>query len=260
MQDYLVISLLDNDEDRMQSLLSMLNGVFRLKGTRMVLIANGADIDRITFEGRNVLPFTAFVSGLDSLTESVDKEESLIFYDTLGEDVISKTLEVMKGTRLNTLMTVGDDTEFLKRVNAKESANVIRTLMVTAEGDRIFIYPESLGYTRENVIDSLIQVDSLTSDGHFSRNKPFAMIMDIDDVHWSEVEVIARHIGMNLELVPAKPLPRHKQYDAILCFSNPGYEPSLVLSFGLPFDYMNAPLQLPMAFKTALEAMEILGA
>lgn len=239
MVNYTVVAILARDDEAVLSALDGLSQKASDKSSRLIVVADLERVRSLCLSYSKALPFSAFAYDNPSLLAEMKNSEQLILLDA-GKDVMGKSVGVMNNLPPRILYTYGDDLEYRDFLISEASPNILNRLIFTPDWVKIFPYPGKLEVTRENVIDLMITISSITQSENFNQSLPFALVgAEGQDVREDEILRIAKHLGLGVEVVHDSSKVFDKEYKAILSFDDLGFTDAMSIYYGLPFVCLN---------------------
>lgn len=242
MKEYLVLRVLKEEEGAVLEVMNTLLNLLKEDKGEIVYIGSLEKARSIAKKTGIALPFSSFVDNFNDLLESKDRKERFIFYnlDKSEKNGFEIATHIMDNSSCVSYLTLGDHEKYYSKLVMEALPNVLMTLVLSEDGLMIFPYPRSLEITRESLIDTLINVDSITNNPFFNQGEPFVLIKEKrSDIAYDSVMKIAEKLNMHLELSDDIRKIDKDKCRAVLTFSDNFGNGQMRLFFGLPFYYMN---------------------
>ena len=259
MTDYMVLAINEEERDLIASVFTTLSNLMKENKCNVIYVGSLEKVRPVALEEGLVLPFFSFVSSFEELDEVRGDGERMIFFDEEG-DAFSTCLHIMENTACRTFLYLGSHEKYFSRLVLEARPNLLSSVILSDSGNCIFPFPRSVELTRENIMDALINVDSLTANPFFDTGKPFILIDEKRrDIDYQWIVESAKRIGLKVVLKTREEIEGKADARAILSFSTLSHDEDLTIYFGLPFWYINA-FRLPdKAIAGALRITKIIS-
>lgn len=259
MTDYMVLAINEEERDFIASVFTTLSNLMKENKCNVIYVGSLEKVRPVALEEGLFLPFFSFVSSFEELDEVRGDGERMIFFDEEG-DAFSSCLHIMENTACRTFLYLGNHEKYFSRLVLEASPNLLASVILSDSGNRIFPFPRTAELTKENIIDALINVDSLTSNPFFDAEKPFILIDEKRrDIDYQWIVESAKRIGSKVVLKTREEIMGKADARAILSFSSLSHEQDLTIYFGLPFWYINAVRLPDKAISGALRITKIIS-
>lgn len=251
MTDYMVLAIDEEKEEIIDTSLAVLVAVMKESKGDIVYVGSLEKVKNAALRIGSVFPFSSIVSSFEALDEAVEEKEKMIFFDCGKRDAFSICLSIMDNRPCVSFLYFGNHEKYYTRLSLEASPNTLSRLILASDGNRLFPYPRVLECSMEAVMDTLVNVDSLTSNPFFRKDRPFILIKEKrSDVDYQEIVERAALIGIPVSLRDEGEYGPSLEARAVLSFSTLGHGDDLSVYFGLPFWYINA-VRLPEKAITA---------
>lgn len=238
MQNYIIVNLCSHDRAFYLEVNDVFQKAIGNENRYFIIVGNFKPyIDVVLAEGK-ALPFCAFASCRETLRECVEEGERMIAFDCHEDNPVRASLRIYNELNVNVIVSLGNDGRYFKMNSNAPKAMIAMQLL--DNGAKIFRYPENKEACYEDLVDELLNVDSITHSPFFKKNLPLALISDaIGENVTEQLKLVAGHMGIDMVV---------KKKDEAL--SNPGSfkailslygvkDAAVTILYGLPFQYVN---------------------
>ncbi len=259
MKDYMVLTVLDENDENVSIVLKTLLDILKTDKGNIIFIGSLERARRIALKDGMALPFSALVSSYEEVLEEMAAGERVIFY-AVDQDKFARAMHIAENTPAISFLSLGSHEREYCHLKEEASPNVLECLILASDGNRIFPYPEGLECTKETIMDMLINVASLTSNSFFRQDKPFIIVRENrSDIEYEWITECSRKLSLPLMIVNEGSLIDRNEARAVLSFSDLGHSDDMKIYFGLPFFYFNAVRNPGEALLAALRITKIIS-
>ncbi len=259
MTDYMVLAIDEGNKELIASVFTTLSLLMKENKCNVIYVGSLENVRPVVLAEGLALPFFSFVYSFEELDEVRGDGERMIFFDD-ERDAFNSCLHIMENTACQTFLYLGNHEKYFSRLVLEAKPNLLSSVILSDSGNRIFPFPRSVELTRENIMDALINVDSLTANPFFDTGKPFIMIDEKrNDIDYQWIVESAKRIGLDVVLKTREEIMGKADARAILSFSSLSHEQDLTIYFGLPFWYINAVRLPDKAISGALRITKIIS-
>ena len=237
MQSYTLLAVFEDDDEKLLEIVDTLNLEIRLERNNMMTVCDPERLKSVALKNNRAIPFFTMVSDYESLVEEVAKKSPFIVYD--AQDVLNTAFLVMNNNPVKLMLGFGSDSRYKADFVAEAMPNHIMNMVYTLDGRKIFTFPSTAEYTRENIIDALVHVTSYTDNSFYDQDKPLVLVRASEEFREGEICRIASHLRINLVIAHSAEEAFGIQNAAVLMRQYKSGEMDYVFSLGLPFLYIN---------------------